>query len=1109
MSPIELWPPVSVAAPEVTGPPAAKQRSVASEYRRGPDGSWRRPDSPLEYQQQLEAQRTLFVQAVTEFQSQLQPDALAEQVPGLSAEVLAAAKVDQLPAAVRFCALVTAVESCRRPSHTPNWEQAIAALRMILPPSPGELQRIQMAPGEGKTFTITMAALWQAKHGWPVTVHTDKPVNVEQSYRSSEPLYRLFGVSVAPLETPVTAGPAYLDYLKMELPLVRYGVWSQFMHEGLVRQLLIYQLEAIRRGELTAQRQGQAVLLPPQRQELERQLAIQQRYLRPPVVISDEGDIPVDQEATTVVLSRESEEPYTPAQLAELSLAWQLFADQQPTAIARMAAATGYHSTELTQAYQVDPVESVAGDDTVDELELVTKVGVVLAPEKFFFAKILETATTPTLLRQVLAYAELQQTAEPPLPLPWPLDTLRQLSTQLPVTDSDELDWDALGGLLPPVTHAELQAFLAPTNPLFRFSTADRQDPRLAEVTPDDQAPVTAAEWQRLASDYQDRFPRFRQRLTVYRLQQLVQSLLEPLFIHYNAEAWRAKYMLQEGNHYQLVTEQEQPQIVVLGEDRQPEYGKEFSQVTQAFIQLKHGLPVTANQVTVGQILPQTWYHLRVSQGSQVSSISGSQLEADYTVERTGRSTVTELSPRFYPDQSAKLAAIVGYVQQRADAPILLCAEDYQEWTALHQQLTAAGTEVIAIAARNADEAYTKVAELAAGKVLLIQITVRGLDFGRLEADGHTFANGVIINAAPLGNQQQDLQLRGRLGNKRPSGEFVQFMAADDRVIQQAHLRQPELFTVWQTGFTQLERAYQQLQAAHPLPAGASWPADVVAALTQLDAYREAAGRGHQPDQPLPPPPVWLSWWLQDPAAQRLADRYDQLRHRYQDQVRQQQQVNQERLAAVRRQELVVDLVVQTLWGQVMRPDDATKLAAAVRSLSYEERERLMERVFDQAAELYGVAVHAVRPDSQESTDHLVERQRAAFLKYMEERILDWLAEAQLAAAYQELRWQLTRTAALPTPLPPDVSQLPAWLAEHYPEVSGWRQRARQVVQAVMLGSLLAADPLVSPTSRRSAESPAPWELLPPPPPRPDWVAKLQPLAQKASYLQRKYAARV
>lgn len=1047
--------------------------------------------SPIELDQQIEAQRSFFLECVANFSSKLEGKELTDELPTLLAELQKNVNSEPITSATEFMALVSAVEGKRSRRHSVNWEQAAAALHIVFPYEKREIQRILMATGEGKTFTIAMAALWKAHLGETVTIHTDKQANVEQSHRATAELYALFGVESAQALSAEQAGPEYMNYLNGEMPAVRYGVWSQFMHESLVRQSIVYEAKALLRGDLASQREGKVRLASPD--GINKLIAHHEKYLIPDTVIGDEGDVSVDLEASPVVLSQESGETLSESDVAELQLAWELFDNQDPAALQRIAEATGFPLEKIQEKYAIAPIERVEGDDLEEDVLAVTANRVVVATEYVFFAKMFEMSATPAQLTEVLDLAIAQHASS------LPTETLRKLREAALSAQEGQLNWQKVAEALPVPTRSELRTFLSDQNPILSYSKVVETHPELKRVMRGD-GTLSEVDNDVLKSVFGSELPLFQQRLTFFRVLAFVQQVCEPLFIHYNHDVTNVRYMLEEGNDYQIEQYEDGAEIVVLSEDRQPQPGKQFEDNVQAFIQLKHGLPISVGQQTVGQIMPVTWYYSRSRQGSEVTSISGTQENPNYVVELTGTSRVEELPPRVFEHREQKLRAIVKYVQDRGDAPILLCAQDYSEWKALADALeNTPDRELIKLDADHAEDSYELVPQLSKGKILLLQITSRGLDFGRLNEEmKHSFENGVIIGSGPLKDSHQEDQRRGRLGNKRPEGEVVLFTSLDDEVAQQFYLISPKTREQRAKEFSQLEVRYQQLVAS-PALSRLEWPTSFAEAMAEVDMWLEK-------DETVSLP-TWVQIIVGDQAIsaemrphmesltskwKALIRRYEALREGHSSTIDRQQQNNMRRAFESRREQMTIDVVVQNIWQRVMSPTESTPLEAAVRPLRHEQRKQLMVRIFDEAEMIYTTSKLKVKPDQQESATHNEERKMNQFMRDFTEQIIDWITIDNLHDEYRALSEAWSLSEFKHTPLPEQLSQLAEWLDRNFPKQQ--KNRLQRLTQQLFVGLQLFSQPDQIPTLSRDEQED-------------ELIAQLRDLAQQEQQISRKVQA--
>ncbi|MBW7955919.1 hypothetical protein H3C66_04260 [Patescibacteria group bacterium] len=994
---------------------------------------------------EIEQCQEQFVQSVEWYQQALVGKKLQETVQQLTSDLLKnEAGNPPLEVATEFFALVSTVESIYTGRHRPNWEQAEAALHIIFPYSPTEVQRILMAPGEGKTFTIALAALWKARHGEMVTIHTDKKANVEQSYQTTRHLYDLFGVTSDTVRTTEDLGPEYVAYLNSELTQVRYGVWSQFIHEYLLRQETIFQCEAALRGDLRAQREGK--IRVGNRQLLDQQLAHQRKYLKPDAVISDEGDVSVDLETSPVILSEPNGEGFTPVEQAELELAWQMFEHQDPAALQRMADATGFDVEDVRAGYEVTPEITVEGMEDDQVTYAVNKNRVIFAPEKIFFASVFEMSATPKDLATLFRLVQLQYQEGSRSALPFPAESMQKI-VEIALAAGEGLDarfdWQEVAEVLPPLQRQDLRHFFRLSHPLFDYRRTLTEHPRIQALISTD-GELSPADWQMLETELGDSFEMLKQRVTFSRLMDVVQEVCDPIFTRHNHDVMEVRDMLKEGNDYKLTEQDGEPTVVVLGQDRQPQVGRQFQGNTQAFIHLKHGLSLPETEKTVGQIMPITWYHQRVRNGTEVTSISGTQEDPDFVVETTGTSKVRELQTRVLENQAQKLRAIMEYVKGRADVPILLCAQDRTEWEELKNGLAQlSNRELILLDADHAEDSYTLVPQLARGKILLLQMTSRGLDFGHMIGEGeHSFQDGVIVGAAPLLDVHQSDQMKGRLGNKRPSGEVVIFTSLDDEVAQQYYNIATGLSEKRHKQMENLELDYDEVLSLDRYKLmGLGWPETFAEAMTQLDSWQEAAARAAEDGEQLSMP-TWMQVLVNDPGIsaemrptanslrfrfRSLLKKYQALREGHAYVIERQQHNNLVQTYLDRREQMSTDVVVQALWKAIMTPTTETKLGKAVLPLTYEERKGVVEAIFEDANILYSLSVTKVKADQQESPQHREMRRMAQFMQDMEERILDWIEMADLERQYAELSPQPKYE------VPENLDQLPAWMDEHFP----------------------------------------------------------------------------
>lgn len=1103
-----------------------------------------RERDPLQHDLEIEALAPLYESAFASFKEQLQGKVLAEEAPRLAQAILKEGG-RELATATKFFALATAAEVIRtKDHHQQNWEQTAAALHIVFPYSSVEPQRIQMATGEGKTFTIALASLWKALHGEFVTIHTDKKANVDQSISKTSELYEIFGVSYGKIADAEAMGADYEKFLNGQppyehLPLIRYGVWGQGIHEYLSRQQLIFKYEAALRGDRFEQFGG-GTLRPQMVKQVEAALAYQKRLLLPDVLPIDEGDLSLDMEESPVVLSAPDEEGFSRVAEAEYRLAWQLFADQQPASggqpgtLDYISTALDYDRAAVEQQYKVESVRQVEGLGEKDDRYAVTAEGVDLLAETFYLAKLVEATVVPSMLVQVLEFVQLQQREgtgrEPPLPAP-SLKRVLEIA-QAAADGTQPMDWQAVADALPPLQRQQLREFFSDQNPVFTYQEIRDDSPELQKLLSQKDAQLGEQDWQTLRQLFGKNFDQLLQRLAIVRLIGVVQQVWQPLFSKYSNDIFTTRYLMNEGDDYQFETVKEDEgdgdevqKAVLLGSDRQPQPGKELQDNYQVFLHLKHGLDMPHAQKTIAQIMPITWYQMAARRGTEVSSISGTQDEPDYVVESTGTSSVEVLPTRVLGNKQQKLRAITQYAELHADAPILLCAQDFDELQALEAALgELPGRQLELLDAAHAGEAADKVPKLQAGMILLLQITARGLDFGRLLDDGtgHTFENGLIISATPLPDPHQQRQMEGRLGGKRPSGRVVTFTSLDDKVAQQYYLISPKTSKRRHQEMAALDSAYSAAIAAELFEQDAielDWPQSLSEAMVAVEGWEEAVATAEQAGTDAPEPPLWMELLLGEPTlptelqelSERLRPRLRALIHRYDalrrgqiKDIERQQNNNLKKMYESRREQMVIDVVVQNLWQEIMNPTPETPLGKVLFPLTFEQRQALVERMFEEANLLYPLSVHQIKEDSQASHDTKERTRMAQFMKDLSERVVMWVETEQMEQDYAALL-QRNKDLTLPFDLPDSLHQLPEWLEQNQPLIPKEPGRVSKALTSatrmLFLGARLFGQP-------ENLEQLTPLPISEPlEPARRDLIQALEELARKEDEFRRKFHA--
>jgi len=1073
-----------------------------------------REKDPLRHNREIEHQQDLFWDVLKSFQNALTTENLSQEVPKLVIDILEAkSSKSEIEQATTFFALATAVESLRSPSHAPTWQQAEAALHMVFPYQEGVPQRIQMATGEGKTFAIAIASLWEAAQGKFVTVHTDKYANVEQSHSKMSGLFELFQVSHGEVQDSLALGADYGKYLNglpphQELPKIRYGTWSQSMHEYLARQQVIFTAEAFLRGDMQVLRRG-AQLSEAGRGQLQESLEYQKKMIVPGFIPVDEGDLSLDMEESPVVIASPDIE-LSPRERDELALAWELFDDQQPTldgvpgTVEQIATAVQMDVEAVRQRFEVIPKVTVEGMASEDERKSITSQGVDLQWETFHLSKLLEATVVPEKLSQILKLLLLQYQDGQLVRSPLPLQNVHRLIELADASAAThQLDWAAVNEALPALNYQELRAFFSAENMVLNYQEVLRQNPELRTLLKKEQGEVTQEDLQLLKETFTD-FPQLLQRIIVNRLMDVVNVVWEPMMSRYSHDILSVKYLMNEGDDYQfeeVLDDQGEAhkEAVILGPDRQPQPGKQFQGNIQAFVHLKHDMELPTPEKTIAQIMPMTWYQMMARRGAVVPSLSGTQDEPDFIVESTGTSQVEVLDTRVFENQQQKLRAIAKYVDRRKDVPILLCAQNYTEMKQLEELLRKlSGRDLVVLDAQHASEANQLVPRLEKGKILLLQITARGLDFGHLLEDGagHSFEDGLIISANQLPDTHQQKQMEGRLGGKRPSGSVVTFTALDDGLAQELYSHSPELAQKRHEKMAELEHAYGQLKAQNNVT---QWPESLAEAVMEIVTWEET----HQPTDR--GQPFWMRIATYSKDFQQLTTRLEDLQARHVRDLEKQQESNLHERYEARRRQMTIDVVIQNLWMTIMSPTAETPLGKVMLPLTHEQRQAVIERVFDEAAYLYPLSAQQVKEDSLASTATKERAKMAQFMKDLVDRITMWIELENMEKRYNKLvkvGSMLTDTVVLPDA----VTDLSDWLKindEREQKVPFLQQHLHGMMQNLFLGLRIYNDP----TNVDSLPIPAPTPEAPQLEHRQKLFKNLREVAKQESEIRRKFQA--
>jgi len=1022
---------------------------------------------PLLTEQQIFELEPRFDQAVKKFQDLLNAQDLHKSLTPLLAEVLYLAQqpFQEAAAATEFFALVSAIEEARTGHHHPAWEQAAAALYVCYCHQEPEIQSILMAPGEGKTFMICLANVWRVLSGVPVDVYTDKQANVEQSFSETQALYKLLGIESEKIMTRVQLTEKdYLHYLMqmddyqkfktdrahLPWPKVRYGVWSNFIHEYLARQDKIAVLEAVLAKDTDFQRSQPEEAARHYSAEtltsFQAELDWLNQIVFPGAVIVDEGDAITHFETSPVIETEMLTQPYDEQQTAELELMWRLLGEKQnPQTLHKISSATGFSAADVERNFQLEEQDVPQGFADPAVAISHTPVSTDVALEKVYVAKLLEIVVEPSRLKELAALVGVDQD----------LLVIAQAAATAEMTSTREVDWTALTQALSPAERQDLRVLMDANNPIFNFSPLLRTSPKVNAMLALPNPVVTPQEWQALESYV----PNIRQLVTVARVVEIADELYQQLFSQYSAAIFQIRSGYVLGDNYRIVSGDDgQQTIEVIGDDRQPQPGKQFHELRNVFLHLKHGLPLPRGQKVHSRILPITWFTQLVHQQIAVTSVSGSQDHPDYVVNQTGAAEAVTHRMRVFPDQDQKKAAIVELALRSKNRPVLICAQDKAELDFYKEQLRERrGQEIIEVTANEATQSGNLVPQLEKGKVLLLQITARGLNIGRLIHDEmtgkmtHSFEDGVLIIANAPPEAHARTQLRGRLGNRRANGEIFEFDALDGETGQERYAVRKDLSVERHQKFAQLEQIFQSIvQQTEKFPSIETgtrpvwnWPPHFAAAMELVDVWEES-------DQAVSvQASLWMALFSRDvqipqlfkpwvkelrPTAQQLRQEYEKIRNGHVRSVEYQQQLNIEEMFQTQREQLTIDQAIQTVRNVLLHPTADTPLGQEAKLLAYEERLSIMEIVFDQADLLYPISTRDIQNQGggKRTQAAIQERKLAKFLKDLSEWTRDWLTEKRLNKEYSAVRTEILADKNLPQEmfagLPEQVADLGKWL---------------------------------------------------------------------------------
>ncbi len=263
--------------------------------------------------------------------------------------------------------------------------------------------------------------------------------------------------------------------------------------------------------------------------------------------------------------------------------------------------------------------------------------------------------------------------------------------------------------------------------------------------------------------------------------------------------------------------------------------GRSWSRGLQQMIEIREGLPPTAENVTVAQITYQRFFrrYLRLGGMSGTLRESRGELQSVYGLSVVGvplrnPSRRRFMPMRLLPDQASQWEAVLaGAVEaSRAGRPVLIGTDSVAESEALSRRLNAAGIAHALLNARqDEDEARIIAAAGRAGQITIAtNMAGRGTDIAL--APGVAARGGLhVICCQQNESRRIDRQLIGRCARQGDPGSVQTLLSVDKRLIAQALPR-------WLAGRIGVMRALPQ------------WAARAIVRIPQkLEEYRRRAQR--------------------------------------------------------------------------------------------------------------------------------------------------------------------------------------------------------------------------------------------------------------------------
>jgi hypothetical protein len=968
-------------------------------------------------------------------------------------------------------ALLSVVEEIRKPKQfTASWEQALTALQ-IVHPTEHTIQKIQMRTGEGKTFVITMAAIWSAKHDRVVQIHTDKQVNVEEALREYSGLYRILDVAVGKYEK---------SHLRKEHTLaVRYGVWSDFGHEHLLRrneiERVTYELEKIKKNAVTLTPEQTATA-----EELEKYLNFLKASQRVHKAIVDEGDKIAFKGESTMIISTESEVPYSDEEKMEFSLVDKLLLKDPPKDFAPKMGQLLFDDKEKGRTlYSISAAPHIIGQDKpkdtitpvanyveADSQNLFLRTRAALTENAQLLSSVLPYITETNFQAGEESFVFSPEAKQRVLQYLKGVSHMREARGTPPLLELE--DWQEIAQRFGPIPRKVLFHYILSEPQVFPLKTeVIAQLKRSALQQPN--TPLSEREWQSVEAA----LPNAQVRLTMLLMGRVVDQKWSDLFTEFVVEALKVRYAMKENSDYTVERDKKgQKKVVILTQGKEPGVGKQYSRPTKELMALYLDMPLPPPDETLDEMTPDYFYEMLLDQEpeyddgieTEVTALSGTMKNPDFVAQSEGKGVREWLPIRTFSSREHKLHAVVRHIETFSDKPILLCVRDPRELQYFTDKLAKGHQALKVLTARNTDEAGTLIRDAKPGTIVLLQLTARGLNLG----SNHSFKHAHVIISEYNQDADEDIQAGGRVGDKRDSGKVVKFTSFEDEVAQKRFDARPDLAEKFNNKAEALDEKYVQVRerieaiVTRHLPEAATWNWEWPETLGELVAEvqlmseraRDPAPAGSQAqsqrEQPLP---LWRNLfntefrfdqkyvWLQQYASQLhpLLKQYGNFSAAFEKQMQYQQDIHRRENEQQRQERLTQDPILQTLRKVIMTPDAQTELGGRIAQIEYPLRRRMWIELIQVGEDLYRQSSQEVQRPFAFSERPFMEQKKDRYAKFLTDILQEWVTEIEEEQDLQNEYVTSIRnrpfTLSSSFELPEHFEELPNFISSHEEEM--------------------------------------------------------------------------